>query len=109
MDRVVNQRRRFRDLGVVELTQTGSMERRRELVARVMGGVEEIKHGSGQIIIAGGITDRQKRHLLGHLGRFHSGLRARVHIDREFRYHNGTELVKGAVMEVADKVKKPTG
>lgn len=104
VDTKANQPRKFRDLGVVELADPTSSGRRRELVATLMGTMEEVKNGSGQVIIFGGITDRQKKYLVVHLNRHHRGLKERVQIDRGFPYHNGQRLIKGTRVFIKERI-----
>lgn len=96
-------KRKFRDRGVVELTMEASLPRRQELIKVLMETMEVVRHGSGQVIIAGGITDRQKRHLLVHLRKYHSGVRDRMEIDRVFPYHNGEQLTVGTRLLINGK------
>ena len=109
VDRAANQRRKFRDLGVVELKDPSSAGRRRELIAKVMGTMEEVKHGSGQVIIAGGITRRQEGHLMVHIKKHHRGLKERIEIDRSFPYHDGQRLARGIMFKINDRASTKAG
>lgn len=99
--------RKFSDQGVVEFTTPGSADRRKEIIRIFSDLVQEVEDGSGQVIVAGGITDRQKRHLIVHVNR--QGIRPRVSIHRGVLYHNGEALVRGTRILVSEKTSRKAG
>lgn len=106
-NKAVQQRRKFRDLGVTELDSDTARPVRRQLLAVVMSTMEEVKHGEGQIIIAGRMPDSHRRGLIYDLGK--NGLRKRVQVERGFPYHNGEALVVGTRILVSERTNKKVG